>query len=65
MLFVLEPAEKGRDEELHRNHSAESTPIAGGGFRTLRAHSIKGQGTFAFLHEHLRWPVSGERVQMG
>ena len=20
-------------------------------------HSINGQGTFAFLHKHLRWPV--------
>jgi putative addiction module killer protein len=36
LLFMLEPAEKGRDEELHRNHGAESTPIAGRGFRTLR-----------------------------
>ena len=35
VLFLLEPAEKGRDEELHRNHGAESTPIAGPGFRTL------------------------------
>ncbi len=24
-------------------------------------HSINGQGTFAFLHKHLRWPVPGER----
>jgi dienelactone hydrolase len=23
------------------------------------AHSISGQGTFAFLHEHLRWPAAG------
>jgi hypothetical protein len=30
---MLEPAEEGRDEELHRNHGAESTPIAGRGFR--------------------------------
>ena len=35
VLFMLEPAEKGRDEELHRNHGAESMPIAGRGFRTL------------------------------
>ena len=38
VLFMLEPAEEGRDEELHRNHGAESTPIAGRGFRTLRAY---------------------------
>jgi len=25
------------------------------------AHSINGQGTFAFLHKHLRWPVPVER----
>jgi dienelactone hydrolase len=25
------------------------------------AHSINGQGTFAFLHKHLRWPAPGER----
>ena len=25
------------------------------------AHSINGQGTVAFLHEHLRWPVPGQR----
>ena len=36
VLFVLEPAEEGRDEQLHRNHGAESTPTAGRGFRTLR-----------------------------
>jgi hypothetical protein len=24
-------------------------------------HSINGQGTFAFLHKHLRWPAPGER----
>ena len=24
-------------------------------------HSINGQGTFAFLHKHLSWPVPGER----
>jgi hypothetical protein len=36
VLFMVEPAEKARDEELHRNHGAESTPIAGRGFRTLR-----------------------------
>jgi hypothetical protein len=36
VLFVLEPAEEGRDEELHWNHGAESTPTAGRSFRTLR-----------------------------
>jgi hypothetical protein len=36
VLFRLEPAEKGRDEELPRNRGAESTPIARRGFRTLR-----------------------------
>jgi hypothetical protein len=36
-LFVLEPAEKRRDEQLQRNHSAESTPTARRCFRTLRA----------------------------
>jgi dienelactone hydrolase len=25
------------------------------------AHSINGQGTFAFLHKHLRWPTPDER----
>ena len=35
-LLMLELAEEGRDEELHRNHGAEATPIAGRGFRTLR-----------------------------
>jgi hypothetical protein len=25
-------------------------------------HSINGQGTFAFLHKHLRWPAPGDRV---
>jgi dienelactone hydrolase len=25
------------------------------------AHSINGQGTFAFLHKHLRWPAPAER----
>jgi hypothetical protein len=35
VLFVLEPAEEGRDEELHRNHGAESTRTAGRGFRTF------------------------------
>ena len=41
VLFVLEPAEEGRDEELHRNHGAESTPIAGRGFRTLRSQHTR------------------------
>jgi hypothetical protein len=36
VLFTLESAEEGRDEKLHRNHGAKSTPIAGRGFRTLR-----------------------------
>lgn len=27
------------------------------------AHSINGQGTFAFLHKHLRWPTTDERRQ--
>jgi hypothetical protein len=39
VLLTLEPAEEGRDEELHRNHGAESTPIAGRGFRTQRDQS--------------------------
>ena len=34
-LLVLEPTEEGGEEELHRNHGAESTPTAGCGFRTL------------------------------
>ena len=29
VLFMLEPAEEGRDEELHRNHGAESTQLPG------------------------------------
>jgi hypothetical protein len=41
VLFVLEPAEAGRDEELQRNHSAESTPTGGRNFRTLRARNAQ------------------------
>jgi hypothetical protein len=40
VLFVLEPAEAGRDEELQRNHSAESTPTVGRDFRTLRPAAV-------------------------
>jgi hypothetical protein len=40
LLFMLEPAEEGRNEELHRNHGAESTPIAGRGSRTTGIHKL-------------------------
>jgi len=36
ILPAKDAAEQGRDEELQRNHTAESTPTPGRGFRTLR-----------------------------
>jgi hypothetical protein len=37
VLFALEPAEEGRDEQLQRNHSAESAPNCSATFSALRS----------------------------
>ena len=55
VLFALEPAEERRDEQLQRNHSAESTPIAPRGFRTLRGSRLLEGG----------WPVHHVQHMLG
>jgi hypothetical protein len=52
VLFVLEPAEEGRDEKLHRNHGAESTPTAGRGFRSDLRSFIPSYATGAIAREN-------------
>jgi hypothetical protein len=59
VLFVLEPAEAGRDEELQRNHSAESTPTVGRDFRTLRDSVLRHRTGF----RHGGWRERLRRAQ--
>ena len=49
VLFMLEPAQEGRDEELHRHHGAQSTPNCWAQFSDITAASSFSDSVVSFF----------------